>query len=116
MVLPRGLRPGAHALHCRAAMSKKLKQRLRAHREQKGTDGAFAERLLEGVATIEREFEGEQRERLLALVDETFERHLQIRQTTTRARIALEQVRADHERLFGLLTLIVSPPGSEALH
>ena len=61
-------------MHTLAFMSEKLKRRLRAHREQEDTDGAFAERLLEGVATIEREFDGEQRDRLLALVDETFER------------------------------------------
>jgi hypothetical protein len=97
-------------------MSEKLKKRLRAHREQEGTDGAFAERLLEGVTTIEREFEGEQRDRLLALVDETFERHLQIRQNTARAQIALEQLRANQERLFGLLKLILTPPGSGTLH
>jgi hypothetical protein len=104
--LPRDRRPGAH----------ELKKRLRAHREQEGTDGAFAERLLEGVATIEREFDGEQRDRLLALVDETFERHLQIRQNTARAQIALEQLRANQERLFGLLKLILTPPGSGTLH
>jgi hypothetical protein len=97
-------------------MSEKLKKRLRAHREQGGFEGTFADRLLEGVATIEREFDGEQRERLLALVDETYERHLQIRQNTARAQIALEQLRADQEQLLGLLKLIVSPPGSEALH
>ncbi len=97
-------------------MSERLKKRLRAHCEQEGVDGAFAERLLEGVATIEREFDGEQRDRLLALVDETFERHLQIRQNTARARIALEQLRANQERLFGLLKLILTPPGSGTLH
>jgi hypothetical protein len=97
-------------------MSEKLKRRLQAHREQEGADGAFADRLLEGVATIEREFVGEQRDRLLALVDETFERHLQIRQNTARAQIALEQLRANQERLFELLKLIVTPPGNGTLH
>lgn len=97
-------------------MSEKLKKRLRAHREHEGSNGAFAERLLEGVATIEREFDGEQRERLLALVDETFERHLQIRQNAARARISLERLRADQERLFELLKLIMARPGSSALH
>ena len=97
-------------------MSEKLKERLRAHREHEGSNGAFAERLLEGVATIEREFDGEQRERLLALVDETFERHLRIRQNTARAQISLDQLRADQERLFGLLRLILSRPGSGTLH
>jgi len=97
-------------------MSEKLKQRLRTHREQEGGDGAFAERLLEGVATIEREFDGEQRDRLLALVDETFERHLQIRQNTARARIALEQLHGNQERLLGLLKLILTPSRSGTLH
>lgn len=97
-------------------MSEKLKARLRSHSEQEGPDGVFAERLLEGVATIEREFDGEQREQLLALVDETFERHLQIRRSTARAHVALEQLRANHEHLVRLLELIVTPPGSEALH
>jgi hypothetical protein len=97
-------------------VSEKLKKRLRAQREHEGSNGAFAERLLEGVATIEREFEGEQRERLLALVDETFERHLQIRQSTARAQVALEQLRADQERLFGLLKLILTRPESSTLH
>jgi hypothetical protein len=97
-------------------MSEKLKKRLRAQRDQHGFDGAFAERLLEGVATIEREFRGKQRERLLALVDETWERHLQIRRNTDRARIALEQLRDDQEKLFGLLKLLVTPPGSGSLH
>jgi len=97
-------------------MSERLKMRLRSHGEREGSEGAFAERLLESVATIEREFEGEQRERLLALVDETFERHLQIRRNTARARSALEQLRASHRELFGLLKLIVTPPGSGTLH
>jgi hypothetical protein len=97
-------------------MSEKLKKRLRAHREQEGSDDAFAERLLERVATIEREFDGQQRDRLLALVEETFERHLQIRQNTARAQIALDQLRANQERLFGLLKLILAPPGSGTLH
>jgi hypothetical protein len=97
-------------------VSEELKKRLRAHREREGSDGAFAERLLDGVATIEREFDGEQRERLLALVDETFERHLQIRRNTARAQLSLERLRADHERLFGLLKLILTRPGSGSLH
>jgi len=103
-------------LHPLAFMSEKLKRRLRAQREQEDTDGAFAERLLEGVATIEREFDGAQRDQLLALVDETFERHLQIRQNTARAQIALEQLRANQERLCGLLKLVLAPPGSGTLH
>jgi hypothetical protein len=97
-------------------MSEKLKKRLRAHREQESTDRAFAERLLEGVETIEREFDGEQRDRLLALVDETFERHLQIRRNTARAQLALEQLHGNQERLFGLLKLILAQPGSGTLH
>jgi hypothetical protein len=97
-------------------MSEKLKKRLRTHRERESSDGVFAERLLESVATIEREFDGEQRDQLLALVDETFERHLQIRQNTVRARIALEQLRGNQERLLGLLKLILAPRRSGTLH
>jgi len=97
-------------------MPEKLKTRLRAHRDREGSEGAFAERLLESVATIEREFDGEQRERLLALADEAFERHLQIRRNTARARVALEQLRAGQEQLVGLLKLILTPPGSGTLH
>jgi hypothetical protein len=97
-------------------MSEELKKRLRAHREQEGKEGAFAERLLTGVATIEREFDGEQRDRLLALVDETFERHLQIRRNTAQAQIALEQLRVNQERLFGLLKLILTPPTGGTFH
>lgn len=103
-------------MHPYAFVSDKLKRRLRAHREREGADGTFAERLLEGVATIEREFDGEQRDRLLALVNEAFERHLQIRRNTTRVRTAVEQLRADQERLFALLKLIMTPPGSGSLH
>ena len=103
-------------MHPHAFMLEKLKKRLRVHREQESTDGSFAERLLEGVEAIEREFDGEQRDQLLALVDETFECHLQIRQNTARAQLALEQLRGNQERLFGLLKLILAQPGSGILH
>ncbi len=103
-------------MHPHAFMSEKLKERLRTHREQESSDGAIAESLLESVATIEREFDGEQRDRLLELVDETFERHLEIRQNTARAQIALEQLRCNQERLVGLLKLILTPTRSETLH
>jgi len=92
-------------------MSGRLKRRLRTYRDQKGSDAGFAEHLLECIATIERDFEGEQRERLMSLADETFQRHLQIRRITTRARSALAQLRADQERLLELLGLVAAPPG-----
>jgi hypothetical protein len=94
----------------------KLKERIRAHRDRNDADRGFAERLLEGVERIEREFEGEQRLRLLGMVADTLERHLRIRESAVETHTALAELHANQGRLLRLLELLAPCPSSETLH
>ena len=103
---------GAQRLHGLSAMSKGLKKRIR-----ECTDPSdFADRLHEIAAQIERDFDGRERDRLLELVRETLERHLEIRENTQRAREALEQLQSDHRALLRLFDFITARPESTTVH
>jgi hypothetical protein len=100
------------ALALPGAMSKGLKKKIRERAEKSD----FANQLL-GIATrIERDFDGQERERLLDLVHETLDRHVEIREMTRRAREALEQLQSDQRTLLRLFDFITARPERETIH
>lgn len=76
----------------------------------------FSERLLSIASQIEREFDGIERTRLLRLVNETIERHIEIRDNTRRAREALAQLEEDQRTLLQLFEFITARPEAETVH
>ena len=100
------------ALALPRSMSKELKKRIREHTDPSD----FADRLLEIATRIERDFDGRERERLLDLVHETLERHVEIRESTRRAREALEKLQSDHKTLLWLFNFITARPERATLH
>jgi hypothetical protein len=93
-------------------MGNQLKDQIRKHAN--GSD--FANRLIEIATRIERDFRGQEQERLLELVRETLDRHIEIRENTQRARKALQRLQADQQALLQLFDLIAGRPESETLH
>ena len=84
-------------------------------RESAG-ESEFANRLIEIATQIEREFHGDEQKRLLALVSETLDRHLKIRENSQRANAALKKLEADQQALLKLFEMIAIRPDSETLH
>jgi hypothetical protein len=76
----------------------------------------FADRMTDIATQIERDFQGEERERLLELFHETLERHVEIEENTRRAREALEQLQVDQRTLLQLFEFITAAPDRETLH
>jgi hypothetical protein len=93
-------------------MSKRLKKRIRERAERSD----FSNRLLEIATRIERDFEGRERERLLDLVQETLDRHVEIRENTRKAREALEQLQSDQRALLRLFDFITARPERATVH
>jgi len=106
----------AHALQPGIGVSAKLKQRLRKHESSAPNDAPFVARLLELTQEIERSFAGDERSRLLRLAEETFERHLELRDHTSSARDALERLRDDQIRLMRILEGLRLSPEGETVH
>jgi hypothetical protein len=79
-------------------------------------ESEFADRLIEITNQIEVNFQGDEKKRLLDLVHETLQRHLDIRQNTRRAHAALNQLEADHKTLLEFFDKIANTRGSETLH
>ena len=90
-----------------------LRRRILTARDKRGADPRFTDRLLDGIRRIEAGFEGCERERLLTLVAETLDRHLQVRESSTRVREALAKLEAGQARIVQLLT---NPPKTRTLH
>lgn len=80
-----------------------LKLRIREYAKRNPDDRPFAERLLALTNRIEFDFEADERARLLALAQDTFERHLETRDHTLRARSRVAALQVDHQRLLTLL-------------
>jgi len=94
----------------------RLIARIREHRSGSPERARFAERLLETIYQIERDFRGEERERLLALVTETFERYVEIGKSAARARQALRRLRDDQARLLQLVEFVTAQTRPRVLH
>ena len=103
-------------MHLDHRVSVELKQRLQEYGRSEKSDASFVARLLELTHEIERRFDGDERSRLLHLAAETFERHLELRDHTRRARASLERLRADQRRLMSILDGLRTQPEGETLH
>jgi hypothetical protein len=93
-------------------MSKGLKTRIRERAEKSD----FLNRLLEIATQIERDFDGKERDRLLDLVQETLDRHVEIRENTRKTREALEQLQSDQRALLRLFDFITARPERATVH
>jgi hypothetical protein len=100
----------------RSAVTNDLKQRLREYESDELGDPHFVDRLIELTDKIDRSFDGDVRRKLLELAEDTFERHLELREHTQRARRNLEQLRADQKRLIAILERLTLRPENEPLH
>lgn len=97
-------------------MGEELKARIRRHRERHPERAELADRLLDSIAVIEREFLGDQRDQLLRLASRTFERHLTLVESSTQTRESLARIRSDQQRLLELVEFLGSTPPSRLLH
>lgn len=93
-------------------MTRNLKERIRTRAER----SEFGNRLLEIAEQIESGFKGPERERLLDMVDEALDRHVEIREASERTRGALEKLRSDQHTLLRLFDFITANPDRETLH
>jgi hypothetical protein len=93
-----------------------LKARLLEHARDERADSAFVDRLLTLMDRIEREFSGEHREQLLALAQDTFDRHLRQRCETRRARAGLAAWSEDQRRLLALLDFLSRDARGARIH
>ena len=93
-------------------MTRKLEEQLWARADR----SEFGKRLLEISKQVERDFEGQERERLRALVAEALERHFEIRETAKRTRVALDKLRSDQHTLLRLFDFITASPDRETVH
>jgi hypothetical protein len=100
------------ALALPSAMSRGLKKKIRGATNSSD----FADRLHEIAARIERDFDGRERDRLLELVHESLERHVEIRANTQKAREALEKLQSDQRALLWLFDFITARPESTTVH
>ena len=76
----------------------------------------FGDRLLEIAKRIESDFKGRERERLLDMVEEALDRHIEIREAAESARGALEKIRSDQHALLRLFDFITANPDRETVH
>jgi GAF domain-containing protein len=97
-------------------VTSRLEQRLREYANASTNDAPFVERLRELLREIERGFDGAERSRLMRLAEETFERHLELRGNTRRARDGLARLGADQRRLVRILEGLRARPEGETVH
>jgi hypothetical protein len=93
-------------------MTRDLEERIRA----RAVRTEFGNRLLEIAKQIESEFKGRERERLLNMVEEALDRHLEIREASNRAHGALEKLRSDQHTLLRLFDFITADPNRATIH
>jgi hypothetical protein len=94
------------------AMMRNLKERIRARVDRT----EFGDRLLEIAKRIESDFKGREQERLLDMVEEALDRHIEIREAAESARGALEKIRSDQHALLRLFDFITANPERETIH
>ena len=103
-------------MHPHTRVSAKLQRRLREYESRATDDASFVTRLLELTTEIERRFDGDECSRLLRLAEETFERHLELRDHTRSTRASLNQLHADQRRLVRILEGLRACPEGETIH
>lgn len=99
-------------MHFDPPMARNLEERIRASADRT----EFGDRLLEIAKQIESGFNGRERERLLDMVEEALDRHVEIREASKRARGALEKLRSDQHTLLRLFDFITANPDRETVH
>jgi hypothetical protein len=93
-------------------MARNLKERI----QDRADRSEFGDRLLEIAKQVESGFTGQERERLLDMVEEALDRHVEIREASERTHGALEKIRSDQHTLLRLFDFITANPDSETLH
>ncbi len=93
-------------------MTRNLEERIRARTDRT----EFRNRLLEIVKQIVSDFEGRERERLLDMVEEALDHHVEIREAADRARGALAKLRSDQHTLLRLFDFITANPDRQTVH
>ncbi len=93
-------------------MTRNLKERIRTRADRT----EFGDRLLEIADQIESDFDGRERERLLDMVEEALDRHVEIREASERTRGVLEKLRSDQHTLLRLFDFITANPNRETVH
>lgn len=93
-------------------MARKLDERILACAD--GTE--FGDRLLEIAKQIESGFAGRERERLLDMVEEALDRHVEVCAAADRARGSLEKLRSDQHTLLRLFDFITANPDRGTIH
>ena len=76
----------------------------------------ISSRLLEMIEMITRSFTGEERERMLVVVQETFDNLVEIGRNSERARAALKRLQDDQRRLAGLVSFAMMKPATDLIH
>jgi hypothetical protein len=93
-------------------MRRNLEERIRARTDRT----EFGDRLLKIAKQIESDFHGRERERLLGMVEEALDRHVEISEASERTRGALEKLRSDQYKLLRLFDFITADPDRETVH
>ncbi len=93
-------------------MTRDLKERIQTRVDRT----EFGDRLLEIANQIEDGFKGREREKLLDMVEEALDRHLEIREASETTRLALEKLRSDQHTLLRLFDFITANPDCETVH
>ncbi len=93
-------------------MTRNLEERIRTRADRT----EFGNRLLEIAKQIESDFKGRERERLLDMVEEALDRHIEIREVAKSARGALEKLRSDQHTLLRLFDFITANPDRQTVH
>jgi hypothetical protein len=98
------------------SVSENLKRRIQEYGRRDRRNAFFADRLIDLTERIERDFGGEERERLLAKARDAFDRHMQLRDQTHSVRDVLARLREDQKRLVELFDLITPRSEGDLLH
>jgi len=97
-------------------MLENLITRIREHRNVNPERRVASDQLIELAERIALEFTGEERERLLVMVQKTFDNLVEIGNNKVRARAALRQIKHEQQRLAGLVNLLLMKPTTGRLH
>ncbi len=97
-------------------MTQRLIARIREHQSGSPERARFADRLLQVVLLVDRNFSGEERDRLMQLLEETFQRYVDIGVNAQRARDVLVRLEADQTRLFEIIDFLVADPQQAMVH
>jgi len=111
-----GAAEGGTSLAPSRCVNEELKRRIHEYGRRDRRNAFFAERLFDLTERIEREFRGEERERLLAKARDAFDRHVQLRNQTHSVRDVLARLQEDQKRLLELCQLISPRQEGEPLH